>query len=120
MSYSDSFRTLWNEAKNYLELQKEYLKLDTAEKLSVLLSAALTTILCLIFALAALLFLVVALALWLANIVGSAWSFAIMGGAMLLVIVIILVARKRWIVQPVTRFIAKLIVDESIGKEETP
>ena len=35
MSYSDSFRTLWNEAKNYLELQKEYLKLDTAEKLSV-------------------------------------------------------------------------------------
>ena len=119
MSYSDSFRTLWNEAKNYLELQKEYLKLDTAEKLSVLLSAALTTILCLIFALAALLFLVLALALWLAKIVGGAWSFAIMGGAML-IIVIILIARKRWIVQPVTRFIAKLIVDESIGKEETP
>lgn len=120
MSYSDGFRTLWNEAKNYLELQKEYLKLDTAEKLSVLLSAALTTILCLIFALAALLFLVVALALWLAKIVGGAWSFAIMGGVMLLVIAIILIARKRWIVQPVTRFIAKLIVDESIGKEETP
>ena len=86
----------------------------------MLLSAALTTILCLIFALAALLFLVVALALWLAKIVGGAWSFAIMGGVMLLVIAIILIARKRWIVQPVTRFIEKLIVDESIGKEETP
>ena len=32
----NSIQSLWTEAKTYLELQKEYLKLDSAEKLSVL------------------------------------------------------------------------------------
>ena len=49
-----------------------------------------------------------------------AYDFTTFGALIGLVIAIILIARKRWIVQPVTRFIAKLIVDESIGKEETP
>ena len=111
-------QSLWTEAKNYLELQKEYLKLDTAEKLSVLLSAVATAALCLIIALAALFFLVIAFALWLAKIVGGAWSFTIMGGAMLLVIVIVLLARKRWIVQPVTRFVAGLFVDDEEEEDE--
>lgn len=111
-------QSLWSEAKNYLELQKEYLKLDTAEKLSVLLSAVATAVLCLMFAMAALLFLVIAFALWLAKFVGGAWSFTIMGGAMLLFIVIVLVGRKRWIVQPLTRFVAGLFVNEGEEEEE--
>ena len=118
MNYSNRLQSLWTEAKNYLELQKEYLKLDTAEKLSVLLSAVATAALCLIIALAALFFLVIAFALWLAKIVGGAWSFTIMGGAMLLVIVIVLLARKRWIVQPVTRFVAGLFVDDEEEEDE--
>ena len=112
MNYTDNIRSLWTEAKNYLELQKEYLKLDTAEKLSVLLSAVATVVLCVTFALAAILFIMVALTLLLAKVVGGVWSAVIMGGAMLLIIVIILIARKRWIVQPISRFIARLIVGE--------
>lgn len=116
MNYTDNIRSLWTETKNYLELQKEYLKLDTAEKLSVLLSAVATVVLCATFALAAILFVMVALTLLLAKVVGGVWSAVIMGGVMLLVIVIILIARKRWIVQPISRFIARLIVGED--KEE--
>ena len=112
MNYTDSLQSLWTEAKSYLELQKEYLKLDSAEKLSVLLSAVATAALCITLALAALFFFVIAFAFWLAKIVGGAWSFTIMGGVMLLIIVVILIARKRWIVQPVARFVAKLFVDE--------
>ena len=112
MNYTDNIRSLWTEVKNYLELQKEYLKLDTAEKLSVLLSAVATVVLCVTFALAAILFIMVALTLLLAKVVGGVWSTVIMGGAMLLIIVIILIARKRWIVQPISRFIARLIVGE--------
>ena len=117
MNYSNSLQSLWKEAKNYLELQKQYLKLDTAEKLSLLLSAVATTAVCLTLALAALFFLVIAFALWLAKIVGGAWSFAIVSGLMLLIIIVVLIARKRWIVQPVTRFVAGLFVDED--DEET-
>ena len=118
MNYSSSIQSLWTEAKSYQELQKEYLKLDSAEKLSVLLSAVATVAVCLILALAALFFFVIALALWLAKMVGAAWSFTIVGGAMLLIIIIILLCRKRWIVQPVTRFVAGLFVGEDEEEEE--
>lgn len=118
MNYSSSIQALWTEAKNYLELQKEYLKLDSAEKLSVLLSAVATATVCLILALAALFFFVIAFALWLAKIVGGAWSFTIMGGVMLLVIIVVLIGRKRWIVQPVARFVASLFVGESEEEAE--
>ena len=118
MNYSSSFQSLWTEAKNYLELQKEYLKLDSAEKLSVLLSAVATAAVCLILALAALFFFVIAFALWLAKLVRAAWSFTIVGGAMLLFIIIILLARKRWIVQPIARFVAGLFIGEDEEEEE--
>ena len=118
MSYSDSLKSLWTETKSYLELQKEYLKLDSVEKLSVLLSAVATAALCLVLALAALLFFVIALALWLAKFVGGAWSFSIMGGVLLLAIILILLIRKRWIVQPVSRFVAGLFISEDDEEDE--
>lgn len=118
MNYSSSLQSLWTEAKSYLELQKEYLKLDSAEKLSVLLSAVATAIVCLVLGLVALIFFVVAFALWLMKFVGGAWSFTIMGGVLLLFILIILLFRKRWIVQPVARFVAKLFVGEDDEEED--
>jgi len=118
MNYSENIQSLWTEAKNYLELQKEYLKLDSAEKLSVLLSAVATTALCLILALVALIFFVVAFAFWLAKWVGTAQSFTIMGGVLVLVILLTLVFRKRWIVQPVSRFVAKLFVPDDDEEDE--
>ena len=118
MNYTSNIQSLWTEAKNYLELQKEYLKLDSAEKLSVLLSAVATTALCLILGFAALFFFVIALAFWLAKLVGIAQSFTIMGGVLLLVIIVMLLFRKRWIVQPVTRFVAGLFVNEDEEEED--
>ena len=120
MSYSSSIQSLWTEAKSYLELQKEYLKLDSAEKLSVLLSAVATAAVCLILALAALFFFVIAFALWLAKMVGAAWSFTIVGGVMLIIIIIILLLRKRWIVQPIARFVAKLFISEDEEEDDEP
>ena len=118
MNYTENIQSLWTEVKTYLELQKEYLKLDSAEKLSVLLSAVATVAVCLILALAALFFFVIAFALWLAKMVGAAWSFTIVGGAMLLIIIIILLCRKRWIVQPIARFVAKLFISEDEEEDD--
>lgn len=118
MNYTSNLQSLWKEIKNYLELQKEYLSLDATEKLTLLLSAMSTTILCVAFGLIALSFFVIALALWLANAVGNVWSFVIMGGVMLLMIVLVLIFRKKWIVQPLTRFIAGLFVGEDEEKED--
>ena len=118
MNYTSSLQSLWTEAKSYLELQKEYLKLDSAEKLSILLSAVATAAMCLILGLSALFFFVIAFALWLAKMVGAAWSFTIVGGVMLLFIIILLLFRKHWIVQPIARFVAKLFVSEDEEEDE--
>ena len=118
MNYSENIQSLWTEAKNYLELQIDYLKLDSAEKLSVLLSAVATTALCLVLALVALIFFVIAFAFWLAKLVGIAQSFTIMGGVLLLVIIVTLLFRKRWIVQPISRFVAKLFVPDDEEEDE--
>ncbi len=118
MNYTDNLQSLWKEAKNYLQLQKQYLKLDTAEKLSVLLSAIAMVAVCLILGMIALSFFVMAFAMWLANFVGGVWSFAIMGGAMLLIMAIVYFGRKRWIVQPLTRFVAGLFVSEDEEEDE--
>ena len=99
-------------------MQKEYLKLDSAEKLSILLSAVATAAMCLILGLSALFFFVIAFALWLAKMVGAAWSFTIVGGVMLLFIIILLLFRKHWIVQPIARFVAKLFVSEDEEEDE--
>ena len=119
VSYTDNIQSLWKEAKNYLELQKEYLKLDAAERLSVLLSAAATASVCIILALGALFSFAVAFALWLRALVGGTWSAVITGGILLLLIALILTFRRRWIVQPIARFVCRLIVGED-EKEDEP
>lgn len=118
MNYSENLQSLWSETKNYLELQKQYLMMDTAEKLTVLLSAVATAAVLLILGMVALFFFVIAFALWLANIVGGVWSFAIMGGSMIALMVVIFIYRKRWIIQPLSRLVVGLFVHEEEEEEE--
>ena len=118
MNYSENLQSLWSETKNYLELQKEYLLMDTAEKLTVLLSAVATAAVLLILGMVALFFFVIAFALWLANIVGGVWSFAIMGGSMIALMVVIFIYRKRWIIQPLSRLVVGLFVHEEEEEKE--
>lgn len=114
MSYSNSILSFWTEAKSYLELQKEYLKLDAAEKLTVLLSVVATAVLCLVLGAMALLFLLLALGFWLGHVAGNSFiGFLIIGGSLLLAIVIVLLRRKKWIVQPLARFMAGLFIEDS-------
>ena len=73
MNYTENIQSLWTEVKNNLELQKQYLLMDTAEKLTVLLSAVATAVLCLAFGAMALLFLLLALGFWLGHIAGNSF-----------------------------------------------
>ena len=117
MNYSSDLQSLWAEVKNYLELQKQYLMMDTAEKLTVLLSAVAIAAVFLILGVVMLFFFVIAFALWLANYVGGVWSFAIMGCSILLFMVVIFIYRKRWIVQPLARLVVGLFIHDD-EKEE--
>lgn len=119
MDYSDNLQSLWAEIKNYLSLQKEYLLMDTAEKLTVLLSAVVIAVVCLTLGAMALFFLLFALAVWIGQIAGNeVLGFLIMGGLLLLLMVIAYAGRKKWIIQPLSRLVVDLFVEEKEEEEE--
>lgn len=117
--YTESLRKFWQETKSYLELQKEYLTLDAAEKLIVLLSAAALGAICLVIGAMALFFLLFALAAWVGQLSGSvALGFLIMGVALLLLMAVVYFKRKQWIIQPLARLVVGLFVRDD--EEEEP
>ena len=119
MNYTNNIQSLWIEIKNYLELQKQYLKLDTAEKLTVLLSAVSTAAVCLTLGAMALFFLLFALASWFGQMLGNLFvGFLIMGILLLLMMAIAYAKRKEWIIQPLSRLIVGLFINEEEEEEE--
>ncbi|MBR1498497.1 MAG: phage holin family protein [Bacteroidaceae bacterium] len=116
--YTESLRKLWQETKGYLELQKEYLTLDAAEKLIVLLSAAALGAICLVIGAMALFFLLFALAAWVGQLSGSvALGFLIMGVVLLLLMATVYFKRKAWIIQPLARLVVGLFVRDDEEEE---
>ncbi len=113
----ESIGKLFLEFKNYLELQKEFIKLDATEKLTVILSATLITLVILILGSITLLFLIFALAYYLGDALGSlSLGFALVAAFLLLATIVFYLNRNRMIVQPIARFVTKLILtkeDES-------
>lgn len=107
----DSLRQLFVEFKKYLNLQKEYTKLEVTEKLSVLLSMLIIVLLTVILGMMALFYLSFTLAYLLAPTVGSiTLSFSLIA-ALYIVLTILLVAfRKRLIIDPMVKFIAGLFL----------
>ena len=117
--YTESLRKFWQETKGYLELQKEYMTLDAAEKLIVLLSAAALGAICLVIGAMALFFLLFALAAWVGQLSGSvALGFLIMGVVLLLLMAVVYFKRKAWIIQPLARLVVGLFVRDD--EEEEP
>lgn len=110
----DNFRELIAEVKRYLTLQKEYAKIEMAEKLSIIVS---TLVMCMVFILIgaiALLYFSFALAYFMAQYVGGlAVSLSIMGGILLFLILIIYILRKRIIINPLVNFLARLFLNDS-------
>ena len=121
MNYTENIQSLWVETKNYLELQKEYLKLDTAEKLTVLLSAVATAAVCLVLGAMALFFLLFTLAVWIGVLAGNeVVGYLSMGLVLLLLMAIVYACRKRWIIQPLSRLIVGLFINEEEEEEAEP
>ena len=108
----ESIATLVETLKDYVVLQKDYLKYDVVEKL-VRLSAALL----LAFFIFGLVFAVVfyfsfALFYWLAPATGEAGGFAIVGGIYFLLLFLVYYKRKTWIEQPLVRTLTSILLNK--------
>ena len=107
----DSLRQLFVEFKKYLNLQKEYTKLEVTEKLSVLLSMLIIVLLTVILGMMALFYLSFTLAYLLAPTVGSiTLSFSLIASLYIVLAILLVAFRKRLIIDPMVKFIAGLFL----------
>ena len=114
----ESIGKLLLEFKKYLELQKEFVKLDATEKMAVILSAILIVTVLLLLGSIVLLFLTFALAYYLGDVLGSlSLGFGLISAFILLLTVIFYLNRNRMVIQPMARFMTKLILTKEDGSK---
>ena len=109
----DSLQALFTEVKHYVDLQKDYVKLDITHKLTILLSTLILILILVILGMIALLYLSFTLAYVLETYVGGLTnSYAIITGGILILGFIIYIFRKKLIIQPLTNFLANLLLND--------
>lgn len=109
----ESIQQLLLELKNYYKLQKKFVYLDTAEKLTVLLSAIAISIVMVVLVALVLMYATFALAFFIGNQLDSLpMGFVLVAAGLLLILFLFYWNRKRLIVQPLARFIARLFFEK--------
>lgn len=109
----DNLQQLFAELKKYVELQKDYVKLDIVEKLTILLSTLILILVLLVLGMIALFYLSFTLAYVLESHVGGLMvSYGIISGCIMALIVLIAIFRKRLIIQPMVHFLANLFLND--------
>lgn len=119
-----TIHTLADLTKRLVSLYIENVKLTAAEKLTVVMSAGVLLIVAIVLGIFALAFLS-GTCIELLALVLPAWaSYAILGGFFLLLVIIAVALRKHLIVNPIARFVSKLVFDshgdndDDEGKED--
>lgn len=107
----ESIAQLVEALKDYMGLQKEYLKLNVIEKVVRLATALTLTIVLVILGVAVLFYLSFAFVYWLAPLTGTAWAFFLMALMFLALLVMVFVYRKPWIERPLVRFLANTLLN---------
>ena len=108
----EKYKHLIDSIKQSAKVELEYSKLTLAEKLSILLSRGIIVLVLIIFAACALFLLEWGLTHWLVQLTGSLWIGVFVSLAVLLLILIVLFGyRKQLVINPVTRFVTKLLLN---------
>lgn len=115
----ENFQQLFTEFRKYLELQKEYTKLELTEKLTILLSTLIMVLILLILSMVALFYALFALAYVLEPLVGGLMvSHAIIASINILLIGLVILFRKPLIISPMVNFLADLFLNNPNKKNK--
>lgn len=101
---------LWDSLKSFLSLKAEDIKLLICEKATVLISTLIVCVVATILGAAILFFLTFAAAQWIGESLGLAWAYFIIAGFYVLLIALVFLLRRPLILDPVARFITKVIL----------
>lgn len=115
----DNLQQLFQELKKYAEAQKDYIKLELVEKLTILISTLLLVLILITLGIIALFYLSFTFAYVLEPEVGSLTaSYAIITACIILLIILITCFRKKLIVHPLVNFLANLFLNNEDEKNE--
>lgn len=105
------YKELIENVKQSAKLELEYSKLTLAEKLSIIMSRAIFVMVAIIFAACVLAVLLWALTNWMISLTGSMWLGVLISvGVLLLLLLVLYGYRKPLVINPVTRFVTKLLL----------
>lgn len=96
--------------KDYIGLQKEYLKFDVIDKLVRLITALTLSIILFILVIAILFYLSFAAVYWMAPTVGTATAFAVVSAFFFMLLCLVVIFRKAWIERPLIRFMTNTLL----------
>lgn len=104
------YKQLWGQVQRYVKLQIDYSLLTLTEKLTLLLSRCVLVLVALLVGTIILFHLSGALVAALVTATGVEWLAYLIVAAILAVCLIVVWAnKKRWIVNPVARWLSKLL-----------
>lgn len=108
----DDLKSTFATARELCKLYVDNFTLLAIEKVSIMMSRALLVLVAGGLALCAFFFISVAVANLLSESMSKMWSYLIMGGVYLLLIVLVFVFRNELITNHITRFLSKLCYNE--------
>lgn len=98
--------------KHYVGLQSEYVRLDVVEKTVRLLTVITMTTILSVLLILTLIYLSFAAAYALEPLTGRVAAFLIVAAVYIVILVLFLIFRKRWIERPLVRFLASLLLSK--------
>lgn len=96
--------------KHYIELQKDFLRLDAVEKTVKLITAMAMLAVFSAMVLFILIYLSFGVACALSPYVGEAAAFCIVATFYFVVLLVFIIFRKQWIEKPLVRFFANILI----------
>ena len=113
---TDEIKDLLAQSVNWAKLEIEYLKLTAAEKIIILVSMMVIGIVVLLLLLPAILMFLFALAQVFIGFLPVAVAYVCVGGIVLLLLGILVLFRKQMVINPVAKFISKVLLDHPENK----
>lgn len=108
----ESLARLIETLKDYIGLQKEYLKFDVIDKLVRLITALSLAIIMFVLVFAVLFYLSFSVVYWISPVAGMAGAFATVAAMLLVLLIIIFALRKPLITRPLIRFITGILLSK--------
>lgn len=108
---TDDLRDIMSQGVTWAKLQIEYYKLTAAEKLIIILSVMVLGVISLVLLVPVILMLMFALAQVFIQFMPVAVAYVSVAGIVLLLLAIVFLLRKPLIMNPLARFISKVLLD---------